>query len=204
MADPRWWWDSGAQSEIQHPFSYSNVYMSYIFSIQWVIQIPSKGKKPFESRFSDILKVRCWSVYQSNSKHLPAFSIIQFISGLVSYSQSHTWWGAERRKLRDKHSKHTLLTSVSESLISHWTQKGMCLPLNSHSKSPVPLLDHNILSRVRIRITEIRNSNRAMIVLCHIFPCRFPLLDTKLPDTAASSSFRFGTQRSACQIGGSV
>lgn len=104
----------------------------------------------------------------TKSKHLPAFSIIQFISGLVCYStftQTVGWWN---KKSRDKLSKHIMLTSVSESLINHWTQKEMCPPLNSHSMSPVLLLGHHILSWMMVRISETQNSKRAIIVLCHI------------------------------------
>ena len=39
---------------------------------------------------SDILKMTCWSIGLTKSKHLPTFSIIQRISGLVLLSHIHT------------------------------------------------------------------------------------------------------------------
>lgn len=92
---------------------------------------------------------------------------------------------------RDKHNKHIILMSAVNQLINQGTQNGTRPPLNSHSMSPVPLLGHHDLPWIMIRIREIQNSNRATTVLycSYLFKCGFPLLDSKLPDTAATPSF---------------
>lgn len=101
-------------------------------------------------------------------------------------------WGDESRAPK-RQTASASRWRVPGKLINHWTQNGTSCPLSSLSRSPVPLFWDIpfYLGWWRVRVREIRSSNRAMVVLyySYLFTCWFPSLDSKLPGMGTSPSF---------------
>lgn len=106
MADPRWWWDSGAQVDIQHPFSfYSNVLCQ--LQLFYLVDDANITKKKETIMKTGSLTYWKWDVGQfikaSPNIHMHPPSLI---SGLVSYSsftQMVGWWN---KNSKDKQQTH--------------------------------------------------------------------------------------------------
>lgn len=102
MADPRWWWDSGAQFEIQHPFPfYSHVWCQLQFFHLVDDANITKREKPSGKQV-------LW--YSENDMLVNLSNQVQTVTHILHHSipfrfsaiilPLYKWWGEETRNLK--------------------------------------------------------------------------------------------------------